>query len=66
MTITAIHRVTHGEDHAREARFWACRTIAERVIAGWALADNSLVRRENHEPETRSSFTLSRVASPRR
>jgi len=59
---TAIQRVTHDEDRIREAHFWAGRSIAERVIAGWALAENNLIRRDDHEPEKRTGITLRRVA----
>ncbi len=62
---TAIARVTHEEDRVREARFWASRSIAERVIAGWELADNNLIRREDHEPEKRTGILLLRIDQAR-
>ncbi len=66
IVFTTIHRVTHDEDRLREARFWATRTIAERVAAGWTLAENNLTRGDDHEPEKRTTITLRRVPSPRR
>ena len=68
MTIrfTAIERVTHDEDRVREARFWASRSIAERVIAGWELAENNLLGRDDDEPEKRTGITLRRVTPPGR
>jgi hypothetical protein len=66
MTIhfTGIQRVTHAEDRQREAEYWATRTMAERVIAGWELAGNDLIQRDHHEQADRPAFTLRRI--PRR
>ena len=47
ITFTGIQRVTHDQDRLREAEFWASRSMAERVIAGWALAENNLLPREH-------------------
>lgn len=63
---TAVDRVTWDEDRLREARFWASRSIAERVIAGWALRDNNLIRPDDNEPEKRTGITLRRVVRGRR
>ena len=63
---TGIHRVTHDEDRKLEAEFWASKTIAERVIAGWALAQGDLRRQEEDEPENRTGWTLRRIARGRR
>jgi hypothetical protein len=57
-----IERISHDQDKLREARFWSPRSIAERVIAGWALRDNNLMAREDHEPEKRTAPTLRRIA----
>lgn len=62
----AVDRVAWDEDRLREARFWASRSIAERVIAGWALAENNLIQSDEHESEKRAGFTLRRVAGSRR
>lgn len=69
IAFVSIGRVTHAEDRTREARYWAGRSIAERVIAGWTLADNnliprrgSLIQKADHEPEKRTGVTLRRVA----
>jgi hypothetical protein len=62
IAFTSIERVTHDDDRLREARYWAERTMAERVIAGWALAEDDLIPRDDHEPEKRTGFTLRRVA----
>lgn len=32
-------RHTSPEEAQREAEYWATKTVAERVIAGWELAD---------------------------
>jgi len=58
---TGIERVRHEEDHIREARYWESRSMAERVIAGWALADNNLLRGGGNEPQKRTGVTLRRV-----
>jgi hypothetical protein len=63
MTIhfTGIQRVSHEEDRQREADYWSKKTIAERVIAGWELAENDLVQRDHHEQAERPAFTLRRI-----
>ena len=66
ITFTSIEQVTHEDDRRREAHFWAQRTMAERVIAGWALADSNLTtplnnEQSDQEPEKRAGFTLRRV-----
>jgi len=66
INFTAVDRVTWNEDRLREARFWAMRPMAERVIAGWALADNNLIEPGEDEPEKRAGITLRRVPKGRR
>lgn len=66
INFTAVDRVTRDEDRLREARFWASRSIEERVIAGWALADDDLIQPEEHEPEKRAGITLRRIPGGRR
>jgi hypothetical protein len=61
IAFTSIERVTHDEDRKREALYWAQRSIAERVIAGWELRDNNPITREEHEPKERTGITLRRV-----
>lgn len=56
-----IRRVTHEEDLRREASFWASKTVAERVIAGWALAADPLIRRGEDELPKRTGWTLRRI-----
>ena len=65
IVFTGIERVTHDQNRLREARYWSARSVAERVIAGWALRDNDLVTRDDHEPEKRTGITLRRVARSR-
>ena len=64
---TSVERVTREEGLLREAEYWASRTMAERVKAGWDLAENNLLpqgnqnHQDHHEPEKRTTFTLVRV-----
>ena len=58
---TGIRRVTHEEERKVEAEYWASRSIAERVIAGWVLAEDDLLTGEHDEPEKRTAWTLLRV-----
>ncbi len=60
-----MERVTHDESRIREAQYWAERGIAERVIAGWALAENNLLLRDQNEPEKRTGITLRRIPRSR-
>lgn len=57
----SVERVRFDEDRLKEARFWASRSIAERVIAGWELADENFRLREDDEPTERAAITLRRV-----
>ena len=57
-----IARVTHWEDRLREAEFWATKTMAERVIAGWELAEDDLRRGGGDEPEKGTGITVRRVS----
>ena len=62
LKVLSFERVTFAEDRLREAQFWATKSIAERVIAGWELADDDLIRRKHeHEPEKRTAVTFRRV-----
>jgi hypothetical protein len=56
-----IERVTHEEDRLREARYWASKTIQERLSAGWALADHILFPEKSGGSEKRTGITLRRV-----
>ena len=58
-----VNRVTWNEDRLREACLWATRSIADRVIAGWELAEENLTQPEDHEPEKRAGITLRRISS---
>jgi hypothetical protein len=67
LRVISFERVTFAEDRLREAQFWATKTIAERVIAGWELADDELIqRRREDEPEKRAIVTFCRVERPKR
>jgi hypothetical protein len=57
----SVERVRFDEDRLKEAQFWAPRSIAERVIAGWELADENFRLRETDEPTGRAVITLRRV-----
>ena len=59
--ILGVRRVTHAEDLQREAAYWASKTLAERVIAGWALAEDDLLARESDESKERTTWILRRV-----
>jgi hypothetical protein len=59
---TKIERVRFDEDRQKEAAFWAQRSIAERVLAAWDLADDDLFAGERHEPEAGAAFSLRRVS----
>ncbi len=61
----SVERVSHDEDRIRDAQYWAKRSIAERVIAGWALAENNLLSRDQDEPEKRTAITLRRIPRSR-
>ncbi len=65
INFTGVRRVAHDEDRRLEAEYWASRSMAERVIAGWELAEGDLFLRENDEPEKRTAWTLRRVARDR-
>lgn len=62
---TSVDRVRYDEDRLREARFWATRTMAERVIAGWELAEDELIRGVKDEPQRGTGITLRPVFSRR-
>ncbi len=57
-----VYRVTHEQDRPREAEFWATKSIAERVIAGWELVKDDLMRGERNEPEKRTGWTRRRIS----
>jgi hypothetical protein len=58
----SFERVTFAEDRLLQAQYWAKKTIAERVIAGWDLADDNLMQRgSTDEPEKRAAITFRRV-----
>lgn len=59
---TKLERVRFDEDRQREAEFWATRSIAERVLAAWDLAENDLFAGERHEPKAGAAFSLCRVS----
>lgn len=62
MHVISFERVTFEEDRLQEAEYWAKKSIAERVKAGWDLAENDLFRhrRENEQTE-RAAVTFCRV-----
>ena len=53
--------LTDSEKQRREAEFWASKSMAERVIAGWELAERSLTQEERDELQKRTGWTLVRV-----
>ena len=65
--IKSITRVTFEQDCVEEARFWASKTLAERVEAGWDLAEDNLFhRKQEHEPEKRTTITFRGVERGKR
>ena len=56
---TGARRVKHEESRRLEARCRAGKTMAERVIAGWGLAEDDLLKRDNDEPEKRTGLDSS-------
>lgn len=57
----SFKRVTFEQSRQEEAEYWATKTVAERVIAGWKLADERLVDLTGHEPAKRTTITFQRV-----
>jgi hypothetical protein len=57
----SVERVRFDEDRLKEAQFWASKSIAERVIAGWELADENFRLRDADEPKRTAAITLRRV-----
>jgi acylphosphatase len=51
LCITAIERVSHADDRVREARFWDSKSTAERVIAGWDLADSDPICPKDYDED---------------
>ena len=63
MTIqfTKVERVSFEDDLRKEAEFWAKRSMAERVLAGWQLAEDDLLRKASDDPQGRTTFSVRRV-----
>ncbi len=63
MTIqfTKVERVSCEDDLRKEAEFWAKRSMAERVLAGWQLAEDDLLRKVPDDPQGRTTFSVRRV-----
>jgi hypothetical protein len=61
----SVERVRFDEDRQKEADFWGSKSIAERVIAGWELADDDFRLRETNEPTGRTAFTFRRISRSR-
>lgn len=62
MQVLSFEKVTFAEDERREAEFWASKTIAERVKAGWDLRESNLVQRQaEHGCEESAAITFCRV-----
>ena len=64
MRILGVRRVTHEESERLETEYWASKTMAERVIAGWALRENDLIRRARggaNGDQKRTGWVLRRV-----
>lgn len=62
MEVLSFEKVTFAEDELRETEFWASKSIAERVKAGWDLAENNLVQRQvDHGCEESAAITFCRV-----
>ncbi len=57
----SFKRVTFEQSRQDEAEYWATKTMAERVIAGWELADERLVDLTGHEPQKRTGTAFFRV-----
>jgi hypothetical protein len=58
---TKVERVTFAEDRANAARYWVEKTIEERVIAAWNLAEDDLFVGEHHESQAGTAFSVRRV-----
>ena len=62
MHVLSFERVTFEEERQQEADFWANKSVAERVKAGWDLAEYDLFqRRRNDEQAERAAITFRRV-----
>ena len=65
MQVLSFETVTFAEAELRERELWASKTIAERVKAGWDLAENNLLQRQvEHGCEESAAITFRRVACP--
>ena len=65
--IKSVSRVSFEQDQLEEATYWASKSIAERVEAGWDLAEDTLFhRKQEHEPEKRTTITFRSVERGRR
>ncbi len=61
ITFLSCTRVTYEQSRQQEAEYWAAKTMAERVIAGWELADEKLVDLTGHEPQKPTGIAFFRV-----
>lgn len=58
---TKVERVSFQSDLRNEADYWAVRSIEERVIAGWQLAEDDLLRKVPDDSQGRATFSVRRV-----
>jgi hypothetical protein len=66
IAFTGIRRVTHAQSRDAELLYWSRRSIEERVIAGWELAEDSYNLSDQHVQEKPTGITLQRVRRARR
>lgn len=64
--VKAVHRMTHEESRLFEIEYYRHKSLEERVIAGWALAETDYDIRRNHAETTPPAITLQRVRRPLR
>lgn len=66
----SVERASHADARIRDAQYWATKTIAERVIAGWKLAEDDYSLRgaseQEKQPNPRPTITFRRVPRRRR
>ena len=58
---TKVERVGFEQDMRNEAAFWSKRSMAERVIAGWKLAEDDLLRKVPDDSQGRATISVRRV-----
>jgi hypothetical protein len=61
-----IHRVTHEKSRLAELGYWSNRTMEERVIAGWQLAEDRYNLPGSYVEAKPAGIVVLRVRRPRR